>query len=101
MKTLEEFQSAIGKTFTVSLGETQHPITLDAVEVCTPLEGDIPDGVNRNPFTLIFKSPLDVRLPDDTHKVTSEELGELDLYLDCCSGHDQVTEHLTYESHIG
>ena len=98
---IDEIQPLVGQTFEVHLGENKIPLTLDAVEPGTALEGEeIPESVNRNPFALLFSGALDQRLPDHTYSVTAPTLGDIELYLDCCNELNPIADKLIYESHI-
>lgn len=75
--THETFSSHLGTTFEVRLdGRT---LALELVEV-TPYRGDGAAG-SRQPFSVFFRGPAEVYLPQQIVPLHHERLGQLDIFL--------------------
>ena len=42
---------------------------------------DAPEGAARDPFTLTFKGPPPLRLPQGIYRMTNPQLGEMEIFL--------------------
>lgn len=42
---------------------------------------DTPDGAARDPFTLTFRGPPPLRLPQGIYRMTNAQLGEMEIFL--------------------
>ena len=42
---------------------------------------DKPDGAERDPFTLTFRGPPPLRLPQRIYRMTNPQLGEMEIFL--------------------
>ena len=42
---------------------------------------DKPDGAARDPFTLTFRGPPPLRLPQGIYRMTNAQLGEMEIFL--------------------
>ena len=78
----ELFAGRLGEQFDV-LGAETGPLRLELVEATESSEagGSGPSGEQRRQFSLVFRGPAAPVLPQRTHAVRHEELGDLDLFL--------------------
>lgn len=89
--TYEFFSSRLGTVFRLDVG-AGHAIELRLGEVTRlpPLRrlsttGEkvrVPDALRAEPFSMVFRGPLDVRLPQATYRMTHESAAEpLDIFV--------------------
>src|SRR4051812_11363033 len=79
--TYDDFDGRVGEQFEVET--TDAPLVLELVEVTGSdvAGGAGRDGEQRNQFSLVFRGPADVVLPQGTVALTHTTLGELVLFL--------------------
>ncbi len=75
---METFASVARETFDLNMGEASLPLTL--VEV-TPLPVHPYPGMIRPPFSLIFRNPSQVVLPQKLYTLKNASLGRMDVFL--------------------
>lgn len=76
--SLDMFAAAANEGFDLSLGETTTPLTLVEMKPLTPRPYP---GMQRTPFSLIFRGASPVVLPQKLYSLTNATLGRLDLFL--------------------
>ena len=74
----EHFGARANETFDLSLGETTQTLTL--VEV-RPLPPQNFAGMVRHPFSLLFRSPSQIALPQRLYRLNNAAMGALDVFL--------------------
>jgi hypothetical protein len=75
--TLKDFEERIGDEFVAAGDEgATRVLRLDRAEAL----GEGPEG-HRDPFSLIFHEPRGTVLPQQTHALTHEAMGELQIFL--------------------
>ena len=74
----EHFGVRANETFDLSLGETTQTLTL--VEV-RPLAVQNFSGMVRQPFSLLFRSPSRIALPQRIYRLNNTTMGALDVFL--------------------
>ena len=75
--TREMFDGLLNRTFRIALGDTA--LETQLVD-CRPLPAD-PENSRREPFSLVFRGPLESVLPQQVYEVQSEETGSLEIFL--------------------
>lgn len=76
--SLDMFAAAAGEGFELSLGETTTPLTLVEMK---PLPPKPFPGMQRAPFSLIFRGSSPIVLPQKIYSLTNATIGRLDLFL--------------------
>jgi len=76
--TCESFAGRAGESFDLAMGESTVPLTLAEV---TPLPSRPFPGMMRAPFSLIFRSPTPVVLPQRLYRLQNQTMGALDIFL--------------------
>lgn len=89
----KDFQAAIGKTFTVTLGRKSVPLTLESVEPLEQIQGF--EDAKKEPFALIFSGPNDRPLPDATYAMTVDGHPEEHI---CISAHNRDHKCIFYDA---
>ncbi len=97
--SLPTFSDRIDETFSLNLGES--PVDLHLVEIrhLKPVEQGpgVPEGLRTEPFSLLFRGPLDPLLPQQLYTFKHNDLGEFALFITAV-GKDE--EGMYYESVI-
>jgi hypothetical protein len=75
--TIDTFSGRLGQTFTVRLGD--HGAFETQLVAATSLGPPPPEG--RGPFSLVFRGPSDVLVPQRIYRVEHAELGAFELFL--------------------
>jgi hypothetical protein len=79
LPTEKEFSQQLNTKYLADVPESQ-PIELELVEVKSyPSGPGEQEGMER--FSIFFLGPAETFLPQDTYRVTHEEMGDLDLFL--------------------
>lgn len=52
-----------------------------AVRLSDARTREAPEGATRDPFTLTFRGPPQLRLPQAIYKLTNPQLGEMEIFL--------------------
>lgn len=76
--TIADFAPRVGERFSIASADGGRPLDTELVEA-TPV-GDARAG-GRVPFSLVFRGPTDVVLPQRIHHVGHPDLGTLDIFL--------------------
>jgi hypothetical protein len=76
--SLEVFSPCIGSTFRVAVGEDEY-LELELIEA-TPLKAT-PGAPRQDPFTLLFRGPVDRYLPQRLYDLDGGTLGTFQLFL--------------------
>jgi hypothetical protein len=76
--TLETFASVMRQSFDLTLGEGSLPLTLVEVQ---PLPVTPFPGMIRAPFSLLFRNPSQVVLPQKLYGLKNASLGRLEIFL--------------------
>jgi hypothetical protein len=79
--TFDLFEGRVGEEFVVGEGGPQLSTALVGATEGHHPGGRGPDGVERQQFSLVFRGPAEVPLPQGTYTVTHAELGRLELFL--------------------
>ncbi|MNS30005.1 hypothetical protein D3C72_620240 [compost metagenome] len=74
----EHFGGRANETFDLSLGETTQTLTLIEVR---PLPIQNFPGMVRQPFSLLFRSPSQIALPQRIYRLNNATIGALDVFL--------------------
>lgn len=74
--TADDFRKEIGTTFTVRGGERPLPFVLAEVT-----EGMAAPGAPRNPFSIVFRGPVEPVLAQQILTLDHPELGELAIFV--------------------
>ena len=77
--TIDTFSGRVGETFRVVVDDT-HELRTELVEAHT-WGTDDDQRRQRVPFTLVFRGPGPVVLPQQTYTVQHEEMGEMEIFL--------------------
>lgn len=75
----EDFQPCLNDMFTVNTGEDNGP-QLELIEV-KPIGESDPNAKNRQPFSLLFRGPMEPLLQQKLHQLKNSKLGEMQLFL--------------------
>ena len=77
--TIETFSEHLGSTFNI------HPDDTEQVDVelisATGLGGSTGEEISRQPFSIVFRGPGDVLLPQRIHKMQHDKIGSFELFL--------------------
>jgi hypothetical protein len=84
--TEQEFSKHVGSKFQIALAEYEINLTLTEVKAYT-LQGNEQGGMER--FSVFFDGPPNVRLPQQTHHLVHDKMGEVDLFLVPISGDEK------------
>jgi hypothetical protein len=86
VSTAEHFRTAVGSRFRVASSGAE--VDLDLIELTPSPPRDETEarrrsaaGIRAEPFTLLFRGPLEPRLAQGTHRLEHERLGALELFL--------------------
>ena len=74
----EEFAACINQDFEIATGA--EPLVLQLSEA-QPLTERVHRGPNREPFSLVFRGPAQLRLPQGIYKMNNAHLGEMEIFL--------------------
>jgi hypothetical protein len=75
--TSDTFAGRVGETFRVTTPDGRSfDTTLVEAEVCGPARSRF-----RVPFSLLFRGPLDVLVPQGTYRIEHDELGHFELFI--------------------
>ena len=92
--TRERFEPLVDQVFHSDLGDAG-TVELRLVEV-TGMGGDLPEDSHRGePFSALFRGPLEPLLPQAIHTLRHDDLGELGLFLVPVG---QGEDHIRYEA---
>lgn len=100
MDQLSDFEALVGKELKVVVGEASLPITVDSATALKPIEDCEDDSVRKQPFSVMFSSALQDRVPEGIHKVVGDGV-ETEIYLDPCNELGGLAENHTYEAVFG
>ena len=73
----DTFSPLTGRTFATMIGETQLELELSEVKML----GHKRSEASRDPFSLLFRSPQELRLPQGIYCFECEALGEIELFI--------------------
>ncbi|MEM7357217.1 MAG: hypothetical protein AAF657_40760 [Acidobacteriota bacterium] len=77
--TKDDFEKCLHQTFTVQV-EGHGPLETELIEVRS-LVAPATDWEHRQPFSLIFRGPMDVPLQQGIFRVDNEAMGSLEIFL--------------------
>ncbi len=89
----KEFEAAIGKAFTVTVGGKEIPLNLVSVDPLKKTEGF--EDAREEPFSLVFTGPEELHLQDDSYEMSIEGHGEKVIFI---SAHKKDHQHIYYDS---
>lgn len=75
--TLPDFASRIGERFRMPSGDSELELELVSAEAL----GEPGQAGRRQPFSLVFRGPRAQALPQRIHRLESERLGVLEIFL--------------------
>jgi hypothetical protein len=75
---IEHFGARANETFELSLGEITQTLTLAEVR---PLAPQNFAGMVRQPFSLLFRSPSQIAVPQRLYRLNNAAMGALDVFL--------------------
>jgi hypothetical protein len=78
--THADFAPYLHQKFRLDLGAVE-PVELELVEVTAYGAVGTPPGPGRQPFSLFFRGPLSLRVPQHIYRVEHDEMGAIDLFL--------------------
>ena len=71
-----DFAACVNQDFEIATSGA--PLVLQLFEA-RPREA--PEGATRDPFTLTFRGPPELRLPQGIYKMSNAQLGEMEIFL--------------------
>ncbi len=75
----DDFNACLGQRFTVTM-EQQGEVQLELLDVKLANHfNSEPDA--RQPFSVLFRGPLEAMLPQQIYRIENEQLGELAIFL--------------------
>ena len=77
--THEHFESSLNQAFSV-IFDNAIKLELELIEVKPLGKGD-PNADARQPFSLLFRGPLEPMLPQQLHRLENPGIGEMSLFL--------------------
>jgi hypothetical protein len=78
--TPSSFEKLVGDQFSLTLGD-QSRLDLELVSVTPGPSGGDDAESRRDPFSIIFRGPLEPVLPQRIYPLENQELGTLDLFI--------------------
>ena len=78
-QTAADFAKHVNTDFRVEL-ESPKPIEIKLISV-TPRKIEPHEQAGMERFSVVFASPADIFLPQNTYRITHPEMGELDVFL--------------------
>ena len=77
--TANDFRPHLGSSFHVTVDGADEPLGLTLIEVSEL--GDEGGGPRQDPFSLVFRGPRDVYLPQQIYTIHNDEMGTLNIFL--------------------
>jgi hypothetical protein len=79
--TVETFSGHVGETFQIH-PDISNPLDVELISASSLGEESESAGSNRRqPFSIVFRGPGDVLLPQRIYRIEHEEIGVFDLFL--------------------
>jgi hypothetical protein len=72
----EQFAPCLNQDFQIVFTDGTLAVKLSDARPRTP-----PEGTTRDPFTLTFRGPPQLRLPQAIYRLTNAQLGEMEIFL--------------------
>jgi hypothetical protein len=72
----EQFAACLNQDFQIVFSDGTLAVKLSDASARTA-----PEGATRDPFTLTFRGPPELRLPQGIYKMTNAQLGEMEIFL--------------------
>ena len=74
--TCADFAACVNQDFEIATNA--EPLVLELVEARSRTP---PEGATRDPFTLTFRGPPPLRLPQGIYRLSNAQLGEMEIFL--------------------
>jgi hypothetical protein len=75
-----DFSPYLHQTFRMIVGAAE-PVELELIEVIVLGRQTAPPGALRRPFSLTFRGPKDLRVPQRIYRLEHEQMGAMELFL--------------------
>ena len=72
----EQFAACLNQDFQIVFSDGTLVLQLSAAHA-----REAPEGATRDPFTLTFRGPPELRLPQGIYKMSNAQLGEMEIFL--------------------
>lgn len=72
----EQFAACLNQDFQIVFSDGTLPVKLSEAR-----PRSAPEGATRDPFTLTFRGPASLRLPQGIYKMSNATLGEMEIFL--------------------
>ena len=92
--TVETFVELVGERFTVESGDGSSQL-FELVEATSNPDHARTTGSTRDPFSLIFRGPIQPFLLQGTYRFQHREIGELDIFIVPIGPRD---DHMQYQA---
>src|SRR5690349_8650420 len=78
--TCEMFARHLGETFRV-FADAEHYLDVELIEAVEVPSSAPPSVAQRTPFSIIFRGPRAIVLPQQIYRIEQEQLGALEIFL--------------------
>lgn len=80
--TLETFEPQVGSTFELEVTDAEGERHVLGLELCEAKPSPAPPGDRgRPPFSLMFRGPAELQLPQATYALAHPELGTVEIFI--------------------